>query len=182
MSRSQRIPIIAICWNPSRSGSVTPTICSTPRSTSRFVRARTAASDTPRSDAIWVNGRRPSCWRCSMIRLSSGDTSSAPRPDEARRPFRPFRVMRDSPSVGGILATAPVPGNRRFHGPRASRARRADHARSSSVRTAPTAWIESVVIGSRTSWTWSMPWPANSRRTSAMAAGEPSSGAGGSVA
>ena len=53
-----------------------------------------------------------------MIRLSSGETSSAPRPDEARRPFRPFRVMHDSPFVGGILATAPVPGNRRSHGPR----------------------------------------------------------------
>ena len=38
---------------------------------SRFVRARTAASETPRSAAIWVNGRRPSAWRCSMIRLSS---------------------------------------------------------------------------------------------------------------
>ena len=51
---------------------------------SRFVRARTAASETPRSAAIWVNGRRPSAWRCSMIRLSSGDTSSVAARQGAR--------------------------------------------------------------------------------------------------
>jgi hypothetical protein len=51
-SLSQRMPIIAICWNPSLSGSVTPTTCRMPRSISRFVRARTAASLTPSSAAI----------------------------------------------------------------------------------------------------------------------------------
>src|SRR3990172_9454144 len=45
---------------------------------SRLVRARTAASLTPRSDAICVNGRRPSCCRCAMMRLSRGETSPSP--------------------------------------------------------------------------------------------------------
>ena len=71
--------------SPSFSGSVTPTTWRIPRSTRRFVRARTAASETPRSAAIWVNGRRPSCWRCSMIRLSRSQTSSPARPDVAVR-------------------------------------------------------------------------------------------------
>src|SRR5258706_1976710 len=65
------------CWKPSLSGSATPQICRMPRSTSRLVRARTAASETPSAAAIWVNGRRPSSWRCSMIFLSSAESSSA---------------------------------------------------------------------------------------------------------
>ena len=77
LALSQRMPIIAIWWKPSFSGSVTPTTWRMPRSMSRFVRARTAASETPRSAAIWVYGRRPSACRCSMIRLSRAETSSA---------------------------------------------------------------------------------------------------------
>src|SRR5450759_1492365 len=82
---SQRTPIIACCWKPSLSGSVTPTIWRMPRAMRRLVHACTVASETPRAVAICVKGRRPSSWRCSMIRLSSSEISlDGPRTSPGR--------------------------------------------------------------------------------------------------
>ena len=92
----------------------------------RFVRARTAASETPRSAAIWVNGRRPSCWRCSMIRLSSSDTS-APEP-------APFARARSCCATGPCL-----PRPRRRATRRRATVRRRGDARGKIPRVATAA-------------------------------------------
>ena len=100
---------------------------------SRFVRARTAASDTPSSAAIWVNGRRPSAWRCSMIRLSRAETSSPARPVARRRgrAGRPGRSSALAPRLGATVSgrwpTAPAGAG----AARAPRGDRDDRTRSS---------------------------------------------------
>src|SRR4051794_31164557 len=63
-------PIMALRWNPSIDGSVTATICTTPDSTRRWTRWRTAASDRPTCFASFVYGIRPSSWRPSISALS----------------------------------------------------------------------------------------------------------------
>jgi hypothetical protein len=47
-----RTPTIACREKPTCSGSVTPTICMTPASSSRCTRCRTAASDSPTAAAM----------------------------------------------------------------------------------------------------------------------------------
>src|SRR5688500_17843596 len=85
-----------------------------PRSTRRLVRARTAASETPSAEAIWVNGRRPSSWRCSMMRLSSAESSSGRR---FLRPSSSGFESRKEPS-GLNLAGSTGAGRRRSDLPR----------------------------------------------------------------
>src|SRR5215212_2785568 len=78
-----------------------------PRSTSRLVRPRTAASLTPSAVAIWVNGLRPSSWRCSMIRLSRAESSS---PRRFRRVLASGFESRDWPAMACESSTEAAPG------------------------------------------------------------------------
>src|SRR5258708_7967113 len=64
-------------WKPTRSGSVTATICMTPASRSRCARWRTAASDRPIVFAIDVYGRRPSRWSSRMICIEMASSRGA---------------------------------------------------------------------------------------------------------
>src|SRR6266536_2834520 len=94
-------PIIACRRKPTRSGSVTATICMTSASSSFCTRWRTAASDRPTTLAMAAWDRRPSCWSCSMILR---DTSSRGAPPAG--PFARFSSMR---------ASSPVPAPRPSH-------------------------------------------------------------------
>ena len=134
------MPIIAIWWKPSLSGSVTPTTWRMPRSMSRFVRARTAASETPRSAAIWVNG--PPAVRLEVL---DDPLVERARPRPAPRPGDRSRSAADAPagswpqSHGGRHASTRL-------SVQARRCRRRVHAhpRSSSTRTGASASIESM--------------------------------------
>ena len=94
----------------------------------------------------------------------SDDTDDQGRPDEVDQPGagRPRAGRRDLASAGGMLARVRGPTD---HPTMDTTDRPASAIARSSVagERRATASIESRVIGSSTSWTWSMPSPAKAR-------------------
>ena len=128
-SPSIRTPIIAWRPRPSMAGSVTATICMTPRSIRRCTRWRTAACDRPTIGPSLEYGVRPSAWSARMIACRRR------RARPARSYLGPLtRGLRPAPSAR--LASPLAVASSSFHA--SSEGLADDRRRSTRTPRAPT--------------------------------------------